>query len=334
MRHFLILAALLALLAACGHGDSFRVKGSIEDGSSLNIRFVYYSNDAVLNGLTAATDGHFEFEGNSPELAVVEVYDNDYRLLSRFLAQNGQDITLKINRNNYYLGKAGGNDYNKELWKFYNENADILIGKDIEARNRQIADYVANQLDSPVAALLLSTEFAASADYSKADSLARSLKGDARQIGLSESFAFSAARTGADSVFSPIMPITYRAQGNRLATFSPQHKPLAVIVFSDGTHGRDSVLASIKKIAKHDSKIALLDLNLDSDTLIWTRTIRNDSATWEQGWAAGAISGQSIGRLGIPSIPYFILADSLGTQLWRGESATEIVSRAIESLPH
>lgn len=335
-RVCVIISMLVVLLASCGHSDTFRVAGSIADGSSINIRFVYYTDGGIQTGLTASVDGKFEFEGRSPEMAAVEVYDNDYRLLGRFVAQNGEDIKLKIDRGNVYLGTASGNDFNKLLTEFYNTNAETLAKSDSPERNKFIADYVATHSGSPLAQLILATEIDASTEEGAAlaDSLMKGISPEARTIALAEPFVMLNSRVGSEAAHEPIAAITYKAAGNRTETFITQRTPLSVISVSDDGHGRDSVVEAIRKLAKYEKKgrLAVIDLSVDADTMIWRRSVKNDSATWKQGWAAGAISGQSLDKMGIPAVPYFILTDSAGTQLWRGRSATAIVSQTVSRL--
>ena len=329
----LIILMIVIGLAGCGHSDSFKVKGSLSDGASINLRFVYYTDGVVRTGLTAATEGKFEFKGNASSPAAVEVYDNDYRLLGRFIAKNGEDITLKIDRKNIYNGSSAGNDLNKELTEFFNAYSDSLALTDSPSRNGIIARYVRSHPDSPVSYLLLTTEFDASSPEESilADSLLDAIDIEARILDLGEPFARLSSQVIPDE---PIGPITYKIKGNRSATYTPQRHSLSVIAISDGTHGRDSVLEALRKLSKHQKtgRLEILDLNVDSDTIIWSRTTRTDSATWTQGWAAGALSGQSLEGLRLPGVPFFILADSAGNQLWRGREATQIVSHTIEAL--
>ena len=61
-------------------------------------------------------------------------------------------------------------------------------------------------------------------------------------------------------------------------------------------------------------------MSMDADTMSWRRNVRADSVSWPTAWAAGAIAAPGVDRLGIPSVPYFIVADSTGRQLFRGRS--------------
>ena len=326
----------LLIMAACGHSDSFRIKGTLADGASINLRFLYYTNNAVRSALTASTDGKFELEGHSPAPTAVDVYDNEYRLLGRFIAENGDDITITIDRKNPYNNKVKGNPLSDELTSFYNSYADTLSSADIATRNRAVAAYASAYPDSPVALMLLATEFDASDrnDAILCDSLLRSLSSAAHVIDLAVPFASITAHIADTAARQPIHALTYKAKNNRTQTVSTSRSAYSAIAIRDSHHGRDSVLEAIRKLAKHrkKEKFALLDLNVDSDTLVWTRTTKNDSADWQQGWAAGAVSGLTLGHLGIPAVPYFILVDSTGRQLFRGTSSTEWISTAVEAI--
>jgi len=65
---------------------------------------------------------------------------------------------------------------------------------------------------------------------------------------------------------------------------------------------------------------------------VWKKSIENDSATWVQGWVVGAASAHSIERLGINRLPFFIIADSTGKQLYRGPSVDSVTHRIEELL--
>lgn len=323
------------MTVSCGHSDSFRVKGSLVQGESINLRLVYYSGGNVHTALTASTDGKFEFEGSAPELTAVEVYDNEYRPLARFLASNGQDIDLRIDRRNSYKNSIGGNDYNRAVSRFFNENADALSAPSSPARNRLVARFVENNSDNPASFLLIATEIDASSETGRilADSLLSMINADTHSVDINLPFAEMTRRVGSRKAREPLQPITYKARGNHNETFVPSRKALNVVSVSDATHGRDSVLAALHRLAPHliRGNLDILDLSVDADTAAWVRSIRNDSASWSQGWVAGSISGQALDRLGVPSVPFFIIADSTGRQIWRGTSAAEAVSRTIEN---
>lgn len=323
MRRFVapvLLLALSLLLGACGHDDTFRVEGDLDDGATINLRLVYYSDGRVLTGITASKAGHFAYEVNALKPTLVEVYDNDYRILGRFIANPGEDISLRLNRQNPYLIEAGGNDINEQWSQFLRENADDLRAS-AQKRNELVASYITANPDNPLSELLLVTEFDASGNsYSLADSLFRLIPEENRNGYISASFAQVLSSVVPDST-AAVPVIKYLVKGNQWKEFNPHSAAISLISLSD-KEGRDSVYDAIKKLAPRisKSKFDILDLSVDPDTVVWTRSVRNDSATWTQGWVAGAVRARGVEDLYVPTVPYFIVTDSTGRQLWRGQS--------------
>lgn len=173
--------ALAAALTGCGHSDTYRVHGNLDDGSDINLRFVCYVDGKVLTGVTASNKGKFAFEGSAPVPSVVEIYDNDYRPLGRFIARNGEDFDITLSRADRYAIRAEGNP-ETALWvSFLNKNAEALRSSDPAVRNAVVARFVADNPDSPVSLCVLATEYDASGSYAAgADSLLALINPDLR----------------------------------------------------------------------------------------------------------------------------------------------------------
>lgn len=324
------LGAVAVFAAACGHDDTFHVKGELDDGASINLRFIYYTNGGVASGITASNNGKFMFTGRSASPTLVEVYDNDYRLMGRFVARNGEDINLRLNRKNPYKNTASGNELSERMTAFLNANADKLVG---EGRNDVVAAYVRANTSDPVSDILLVTEFDARGAEALADSLHGIIAEDARMNSVSGPAAAQLARVAANTRGS-IEPVPYRVKGNREETFAARRRGLAMMAFDDGRAGRDSVVEALRSLARkeRDGRFELIEFSMDADTSAWRRNVEPDSATWKQGWIPGAVTGRGVDRLGIPELPYFILVDSAGRQLWRGVSVKAAVARVTEAL--
>ncbi|MDE6121334.1 MAG: hypothetical protein K2F63_06050, partial [Muribaculaceae bacterium] len=64
------------------------------------------------------------------------------------------------------------------------------------------------------------------------------------------------------------------------------------------------------------------------DTADWRKSVLPDSASWRQGWAAGTVSAIGVDRLAIPSLPFFVVCDSTGRQIYRGSDMTRACALA------
>ena len=178
------------------------------------------------------------------------------------------------------------------------------------------------------------TEFSTPGFEQLADSLLGIIPEEARLEGVSAGFETMLQRIADGMAATPVAPIPYLVSGNDTKIYKPSDARLSLIVLSDSRDGRDSILDAVRDLDRHRSKgrFDIIDLNLDQDTMVWRRTVRTDSAAWTQGWAAGGVSAQAVDRLGIPTLPYMVLVDSAGHQLWRGNSVTIAKSQTLKFL--
>lgn len=334
-RIFKILPLVFALImASCGHGDSIRVEGKIEGKETINLRLVYFSDGSVRTGVTASQEGDFAFEVPATAQSLVEIYDNDYRIMARFVADAGDDISLNINRQNPYLTKVKGNKLAEAWSKFLNDNAEQLRGASKAQRNKTIGDFVRANPDNPLSELLMATEFDASAEASaEAATLMDMIAPEAKSSGFSVGFAEMVAQTGKMGPEATVEPIDYKIHGEK-KTYDPKEAEVSLIAFTNQSSGRDSIVGALRRLARHKAKgkFELMDLNTDVDTFAMRRTVLADSATWTQGWLPGGVAAKGADRLAIPSQPFFIVVGKDGRQLWRGASITAASSQVLTRL--
>ena len=334
--HFILLFCVATFVSGCGHSDSFVVKGTVDGKPNMNLRVVYYSDGKLGTGITVVREGVFDFKGNAPEHALVEIYDNDYRLMGRIVTVNGEDMELTLDRLNPYKIKADGNELSKRWAAFLNKNVEDLMSKPVEDRNAIVAEYVQQNTSDPLSELLMISEYDSSTTERafEADSLLRLLTDEAKIYNFSSAFVSLLERVAYEKAVSPVTELKYLASGNKLKTFKTSDNNLSLIALSNDDSRRDSIVEILRDLDKHSKKgiFAILDLSADIDTVAWHRSVAYDSVEWQQGWAIGGISGQALDSLGIPTLPYFIVADTTGKQLWRGNQLTEAKTFIIAQL--
>ncbi len=326
------IGALSLITVACGHPDTYRVEGEIAEKPTMNLRVVSYGDEGTTQAVTAAREGKFGFESKAADARMVEIYDNDYRLLARFMATNGDDISLEVPRSNPYQVRAKGNELSARWSKFLNDNEAALT----ENANKVVAAYVGEHREDALSTLLLLTEYDASgeAGSAAADSLAALIAPEARLGSISAGLMAQLEHLNSAASREPVKAIPYFTTDRKTATLRPGGAKLNLLaITADGT-GHKEVADELRKIARHTApgKLKLYDLSTAQDTLVWRRSIRPDSATWTQGWVGGGISSSALGRLAVPEVPYFIVTDSAGRQIWRGASAEEARSFIVSKL--
>ena len=318
-----VLFYAICFLWSCGDSDTFTIQGTVDGNPTMNLRYIYFANHTLQSGITAARQGKFEFKGSATEPAVLEILDNDYRPMARLYVVNGDRIECRITRNNPYLLEVNGSDVNSRWAAFLRQNAEKLSGS---GANSVIEKYVAANPDDLVSTLLMVTSYDASRDGLRADSIITMINQDVRPASLVDGFNAMLQRLVAHTVNDPVQPITFLNRRDSLVDFRPSARRLSLLALTDATSGRnDSILPALKRLSRKSLRrdVQIAELSADRDTLTWRNDIRNDSAAWKQGWVAGSISAPGIDRLGIPSVPYFIVVDSSGCQKLRTPSVTD-----------
>lgn len=323
------------IAVACGHPETFRVEGEIEGAPSINLRVVYIGQQGVRSAITVSREGKFSFEGTSPKPVLVEIYDNDYRIIGRLVAENGQDIKLHLDRDNPYRISAKGNDLSRQWAEWLNSRADSLADASPDTRNAIIARYVTANTSSPVAALLMMTEYDASGQRAAtADSLLNLIDDDARLNIITAGLADQLAHVSSATSHAPVRPFTYVMTGNRRGVFKPSDARLSMIAVCSDGRNNDSITDMLRSLRPHISqgRLQIIELSTAQDTASWRRNLMTDSTVWVQAWIGGSVASSALGPLGLPRLPYFIITDSAGQQLWRGASIQSARSHLIQQI--
>lgn len=323
IRFWALLCAVVCLLCtACGGSDRFQIKGTVEGKRTMNLRIAYTGRDNINNVLTAARDGVFEFAGQAPDGALVEVLDNDYRPIARFYAEDGDRLEVFVDPARQSATRVKGNDVSERWTAWLQSNAAAVDGTDAAALNNAVARYVKGHTDDVLSALLLSAYFNADLEPARAARLLASLKPEARPAHIVDSWRLTDARP-TESI--TVMPITYVAPDST-AHYRPARHTRSMLAFSADYTGRtDSIVPALRRLRREHRNAAFVDMWCDNDTLMWHRSLAADSVDWPAGWLPASVASPGVDRLRIPSLPYFIVADAKGRQLYRGPSVTAAV---------
>lgn len=340
MRYFCAMKSLKALLfgllavvaTACGDSGRFSVQGTVEGGKSMNLRYVFYNGNAFAQGITAVRDGRFSFEGATMQPAMMELYDNDYRLLGRLYVANGDEIECTIDPSDPYMLRAAGNDAIERWTRWQRDNASALNAGRADAL---VEKYVGEHPADVVSTLLLTSLYDTSTPdgVRRADSLLSLIEADARPMNITQSF-IAQLDANLHAADTRVRDFKARVLGKGPDTLRVADAALSVYAFStEHSLRKDSVVPLLRELHKRNGRrsVRVLDISLDADTTAWRRITRPDSADWTQAWLPGGIAARGIDSLAVPSLPYFIVADSTGRQLLRTPSAAAL-KHFVESL--
>lgn len=321
---------LACICTACSDNSKFVIKGTMTGNRTMNLRIVYPGNDNIYNVLTAARDGKFSFEGAAPDDgAIVQILDNDFRLMANVYVQNGQELSVKVDPQSPYLTTIKGNEVSERWCAWNKQNIKTLQSGNAVAVNALVEKYVKAHKNDILSTLLMVTTYSAAVNPGGATALMASINKSVRPDVLIEAWNAGNMHLSQAAIKAKVLPINYMDNKDSLRTFSTKGKRVSLLAFSDQFSGRrDSIIPIIKKI---HARVNLLDMSTDPDTMSWRRGVRVDSVTWSTAWAPAALSAPGVERLGIPSIPFFIVADSLGQQVYRGKSVSH-AKEVVDSL--
>ena len=318
---FSFVAALL--LVSCGEATTFTVEGKISDVGVQNMRAIYYADGAVNVLVVPVKDGAFEFEANATEPTMVELFSTNKVLLGRGYVYPGDNIECVLYKSAPYKAKISGNEISERWSKFLLENSEVLESNDTKKINVLVESYINSNKTDLLSTLLLLTEYVTPNNEPMAAKLLAAISPDARPQSLIEGYEALLNRSTSVKANEKLGMISFYSSVDSLKSIVAHSSSYIVVAFSDkDTRNEGEIIDSLRALREryHNRRLQIADISLDIDTTVWKKSIKNDSATWQQGWVVGAVSSHSIDRLGINRLPFYIVADSTGKQLYRGTS--------------
>jgi len=327
---FFYAAILLTFLAGCSGGKEFRVDAASDDIGTQNVTLFYYADGSFHVENLSAIDGRFSMTGTLSAPAYVEVYSAPGKLLGEFIMEGGDHIEARFSVMNPENISIKGNKDAEMLAEFRADNRKLFDAGDADGLNRAIEEFVRENPKRFVSAVLLTRYFTVAGYEQTATELAALIPDKFRKGGFTEGFEQMLSNDLASDTIS-INNVRGYSRGDSAIVFNPMGTRLNLLMLTDNdSRGADSVKALVKALRGGSSDAAdlrITDMGCDRDTLLWHSSLRSLSEEYPEdmewmwlnaGVASGGISGAA------PSgIPYFILTDSTGKILFRGESATD-----------
>ena len=323
-KSLLSIVALLALLslAACG-GGAFRISGKLSDAGTQNLRIVYLSGDSIVSQWVPAVGGEFKFDGKVNDLSVVYLYSAQMQLIAHVAVDSGDDISLEGSIADCYNVKVTGSDVNEQWNKFIRDHAADFKAMRADKTDCAIADFVEKNPDNVVSTLLLTCDYT---DITGAEAQ-RLMKKISKQAKPEQLLSLYASFFNGNNLSSKkIDALKLRDGSDSIVLVRTYDHPASVIFFwRANDSGRQSIVGELRSLQK-DTRLQVVDICLDSDTISWRRIIDGDSVRWGHYKAIGGVVDQTVSSLNVKGSPYFIVADSTGTQIYRGKKIDDVKS--------
>lgn len=334
ISRFITLVVALLALTSCGKKKYFTVQGELENLGAQMVVMTYYADGGVKRESVSATDGKFALRGESvePTLCVIEVGGMQ---IANVVAQNGEKILMKGDVADPYNMAISGNGTVKEMSRFVKENAEVLAGRNADEINRRLAQFVGKH-SSEVSSVALMVSYFRTPGYEvMADSLLSLINPEVRSASVMQNFGAVLATQLTKHAAREVVPMSLYIRKDSVVSFSPSGSSYSVMAFlGDSKPMRDSVTPMLRELNDMPSRrMQVVELSTSSDSAAWKRSTAADSAEWHQAWTPGTVANVELHKLAVPRIPFFIVVDSLGTQVLRSSSVKAVRAEINRVLP-
>ena len=210
------------------------------------------------------------------------------------------------------------------------EDFRILITTDVLAEgnpvkiNALVADFVGKNRSSEAAMAALVTQYRSDCNEIGADSLVGCIDPEARPAAMVLNFTSALSAQLSSDARADIIGMSLVNRNDSVERYNPYRHTLTLLAFvADEKAQRDTVVPVLRRLRGDfaERRLAVLEVSAAADSAAWKSSTATDSATWTQTWTPGTVSSQQYRRMSVARVPFFIVADSTGRQLYRGGSA-------------
>lgn len=331
LRVTLLAVMLGVVMTACDDEPEFRITGIVEGLGTRHISMIYAADGELHTVTTTAIDGKFSLTGSSRDYTLVELLSPQGKVFSRLLAKNGQNIKCRLDIDDPYRLEMSGSKPMEQWAKFLTKNHDLLTDGTTDMVNGAIEEYVSANPGNILSSLMLLTMYDATDNESKTSTLFASLDPEARPDKLVAGYRLLLSQNNNAAINTKVKPLTLKNSKDSVERFVPLRSSYTLIYFSSGAKLNPDtinpkILPAYERYLRRNLRI--MEISFANDSAQWRRSIENDSLKWTRSWVPGGAASPALYDLSIPRVPYFILSDSIGNQVYRGSS----ISIAIDSL--
>ncbi|MCH5227739.1 MAG: hypothetical protein J1F16_08015 [Muribaculaceae bacterium] len=314
--------------------NQFTLEFDLEENVTDNYNVTYYATD-VKGGITvqavaSVREGKCILKGATkrPTLTFVTTRKSVYPLV--IYADRDEKILITGEGKDPVDWMVNGNDINKELSDWRNENKKALSSLSPDSVNMAVRDFVEVNPDNPVSTILMLCYFNREVNEREYVSLMASLQGEAKKQDWLRLVARTDQLYHAYSYPARIESVILRSEHHGVDTVWINHKnPVMMAFWQTGFNERSALVDSIKALKKEfpDSVRIIADVCLDVDSVSWKNAIRRDSlGTTKRLWAPAGVTDTTIMKLKVNSLPYYIIFNKEGVQQYRGADLSEAIS--------
>ena len=323
MKYAAVMALAAIAMTSCGDSARFEISGRVKDAGSRTLMFVYSDGEKVYSESTTMKEGMFTFFGISQSPTIVEIQNSGRMMVGRLIIQNGEAVECVLNINDPYDITLKGNEPSEQWADFIRTNSKTLRSGDKAKINALVEKYVKSHPSSMTSTALMLTCYNSIDNEPTTLKLFETIDVEARPSSLSAGYYAMLERVAETAIKAEVRSFNLPGIGGKVVHFNASLSPRSLLCFTDRDTRRDTVADNLREIYKAQTdqrRQRLVEISFDLDSLLWRRYVQVDSTKWDKCWAAGAAANPAVVNLAIPRLPYFIVADSSGAQIYRGTS--------------
>ncbi len=326
----MVLMVVCCLMSSCSSNE-FRVRVELKGLGNQNVRVVYRNAEGGITDawLTAQKDA-LEIIGTCTDPSLLMVYNSMSLPLVRLVVSGGDKLEVKGRVTEQNSLEIKGSEVNEQWNDFVVKHKSDYGSQNAVRLNTAIEQFVKDNPKSLVSTLLVLIDYAP-ADDSKVAQLLKSIDESAKPQNLMDSYDGIAMRTKKGVATITSLNLLEMTTDDFESAKILGDKP-SVIYFWDKDMENEKRSAAFEEFKMLDTaRVNIIDINIDSDSAQWRSNVAASGSTWKHYWAPGSIMNSDLLKLQISTTPTIIVTDSLGKQLYRGDSPVN-ARQTVESM--
>lgn len=324
----------LFILTACVKSQ-FVLDFNLAPEITENYNVTYYATDTkgglTVQAVASVREGKCLLNGITKKPTILYVTERNSNLPLVIYAERGNKIKISGNSPDPISWTVEGNKINEELSAWRNEYAGMIKSNDKDSVNLAVEKYVKENSSNPVSTLLLLCYYDRSEDDRGYTSLMYSLKGEAAKVGWLELVGRSDQLSEGYFQAASLHSVALRSNKDGADTVRTDGKnPVFMLFWQTGYDSKKEMIDSLKSLEKEykDSVSIIADVCMDIDSIGWRSAIRNDSLkSVKRLWVPLGMTDPQMMKLKIQSLPYFIVFDKEGQQVYRGNKLYSAIKK-------
>lgn len=321
----------ILLLGSCGR-KRFELEISLSGAQGGGLEMVYSAEGTkfgVVSLYLPIREGKWKGPLPVARESVVFLYTDRSDSPFFFVADRGDNVSIKGDYADLFSWEASGNKVNEDLNKWRKENRDALISHNPGKINGAVGKWVSAHRDALSSAVLMLVCFDRTKAPEQFDKLWNSLDRKVRESGLIESLGASQKLASYDGKGAKTASRKFFSSGDTLVTVDPKDNPYTLYFFWEREGEHSSSAARVRDaLRSFGSRVCVVDICMREDTVGWRRRIESDSTSgWVNVWCPGAERSAELESFHIPRPLYYVLTDSAGNTLYRGVKPEDLTSR-------